>query len=186
MFGEVKWNAGLRGAALAFALGGAGMAAAQELAPRYEAMGEMHVEMGGEVLDLVIPYDREKDRPYAEQKKIMGSFLTINSVGRGVREDGTPGNPMVQVTLQEQSGALRLLSAELFDEQGFDAPMAMGADGGEGRLEEATLEGGRLEAVVVGEFLRLTGYAKGTPAPAEGAQPQPVTIRWSVALPPLE
>ena len=161
-------------------------AAAQELAARYEAMGRMSVDLGGEAMELVIPFDKEKNRAYADQKMIMGSFLTINAVGRTVKPDGKPGSPMVQVTLQKQSGALALLSAELFDEQGFDAPMAMGADGGEGRATEVSFENDHLEASIEGMFLRLTGYSKGEPAPAEGAAPVPVTIRVSVDLKPLE
>ncbi|MDQ2091589.1 hypothetical protein [Marimonas arenosa] len=172
--------------ALAAAVLSAGALAAAELAPRYEAMGEMTVEMGGDILELVIPYDKEKGSAYAEQKMIMGSFLTINSVGRVVGADGAPGRPMVQVTLQRQSGSFKLLSAELFDQQGFDAPMAMGADGGKGAIAEISYDNDRLEAVVEGTFLRLTGYSKGTPAPAEGAEPQPVVIRWQVDLPPLK
>lgn len=172
--------------AAAVVLVSAGALSAAELSPRYEAIGEMTVELGGEVMDLVIAYDKQKDSAYAEQKMIMGSFLTINSVGQTVAETGKPGRPMVQVTLQRQSGSLKLLSAELFDEQGYDAPMVMGADGGKGAVTGVSLEDDHLEAVVEGSFLRLTGYMKGTPAPAEGAEPRPVKIRWSVDLPPLK
>ena len=159
---------------------------AADLAPRYGAMGEMTVELGGETLQLVIPHDKEKDRFYAGQKLVMGTVLTLNIVGRAIGEDGMPGSPMVQVTLQRRAGELHLLSAEMFDEQGFDAPRVMGDDGGDGGLASASFDNDHLEAVVEGHFLRLTGYSKGTPAPAEGAEPEPVTIRWSVDLPALK
>ncbi|MDU8928874.1 hypothetical protein RXV86_15890 [Alisedimentitalea sp. MJ-SS2] len=163
-----------------------GAAWAGELAPRYSQMGQMQVEMGDEVLDLVIAYDKEKQRGYATQKMIMGSHLTINSAARAVDDSGQFISPMVQVTLQQQSGKFKMLSAELYDEQGYDAPMAMGADGGKGAVTELTFENNRLDAVVEGEFIRLVGYMKGDAKPADGVAPVPVTIRWSVELAPLK
>ncbi len=162
-----------------------GAVAANDLAPRYSIMGEMTVELGGQTLQLVIPYDNETSTAYGEQKMIMGSFLTLNTVGVGVGENGAPGQPRVQVTLQRNGGAFSLLSAELFDDQGFDAPMIMGPDGGDGALREISFENNRLDAVVEGEFQRLTGYSKGSPTPVEGVAPAPVTIRWGVDLPAL-
>lgn len=38
----------------------------------------------------MVLYDRDKDRAYASRKVIMGSFLTINVVGRVVKENGRP------------------------------------------------------------------------------------------------
>ena len=160
-------------------------AAAAELSDRYEAIGTMTVTLGDDTLDFVIPYDREKDSAYAEQKLIMGAFLTLNSVGQTVGDDGKPGRPMVQVTLQKQGDALKLLSAEMFDHQGYDAPMVMGADGGTGDLVEVSFENDRLEARVEGSFLRLTGYMS-EPRPADGADPVPATISWSVDIPPMD
>lgn len=122
-------------------------------------MGTMTAQIGGDTLDLVIPYDTEKERGSAGQKMIMGQFLTINVLG--------------------------LLSAELFDDQGYDAPLAMGADGGTGELSEFTMEGDTASGVVTGEVLRLTGYTSG-PKVAVGAAPVPVRIEWRVDLPPLE
>lgn len=158
---------------------------AADLADRYDAMGSMSVDLDGRMIEMVIPYDRDRDRAYAEQKMIMGSFLTINTVGRVVDDAGNPGSPMVQVTLQQQGGKMGLISAEMFDDQGFDAPLVMGADGGEGTLASYSFEDNRLEAEVRGSFLRLTGYMS-EPKVAEDAAPMPVTIRWSVDIPPLE
>lgn len=159
---------------------------AADLMDRFEAIGTMTATIGDVGYDMVIAYDREKDRGYAERKIIMGRFLTINTVGQVVNDQGKPATPMLQVTLQEQDGEMRLLSAELFDEQGFDAPMVMGPDGAAGSLTDYKLEGDSLMATVTGEALRLTGYSSGSPAPAEGAVPQPVTVSWTVTLPPLE
>lgn len=173
-------------AASLLALASALPLSAGELSDRYEAMGTMTAQIGGDTLDLVIPYDREKDRAYAEQKMIMGSFLTVNTLGRTVDDSGKPASPMLQVTLQKQMGRMALLSAELFDEQGYDAPMAMGADGGQGSLTAYELtDDNRLTATVEGDFLRLTGYTS-EPRVADGAEPVPVTIRWTVQLQPLE
>ena len=158
---------------------------AADLAERYKAMGSMSVDLDGRTIEMVIPYDRERNRAYAEQKMIMGSFLTINTVGRVVDDTGKPGSPMVQVTLQQQGGKMGLISAEMFDDQGFDAPLVMGADGGEGSLTSFSFEENRLEAEVQGTFLRLTGYMS-DPKVAEDAAPLPVTIRWSVDVPPLD
>ncbi len=160
-------------------------AAAADLADRYTEMGTMTVTLDGAEMALVIPYDTEDDSGYAEQKMLMGSFLTMNIVGQTVGEDGEPGRPLVQVTLQEQMGKMGLISAEMFDEQGFDSPLAMDSDGGEGRLTEYSFENGRLEGTVEGTFLRLADYMS-EPKLAEGATPQPVTIRFEVDLPPLD
>lgn len=160
-------------------------AAAADLADSYEQIGSMTVTLDGKEMPLVIPYDRERDRAYAEQKILMGRYLTINVVGQTVDDSGMPGRPMVQVTLQEQMGKMGLIAAELYDDQGYDAPLAMDADGGKGALTEYTLDEGRLEATVEGTFLRLTGYMN-DPKVAEGATPVPVTISWQVDLPPLE
>lgn len=160
-------------------------AGAAELSDRYEAIGNMTVTLGDETLELVIPYDREKDSAFAEQKMIMGSFLTLNSVGQMVGSDGEPGRPMVQVTLQEQGTTMALISAEVFDDQGYDAPMVMGPDGGKGALIGYSFENDRLEARVEGDFLRLTGYMS-EPKQAEGAEPVAATISWSVDIPPLD
>jgi len=158
---------------------------AADLADRYTAMGTMTVQLGDKTLDMVIPFDTEKQRGYAEQKMIMGSYLTVNAVGRVVQPDGTPGSPMVQITLQKSTGDMRFLSAEVFDDQGFDAPMAMGADGGDGTLTAFSMEGNTASGVIEGEFLRLTGYSS-DPKVAEGATPVPARIEWNVDLPPLE
>ncbi len=160
--------------------------AAADLSDRYEVMGTMTAQIGEESLDLVIPYDTEDDSPYGEQKMIMGSFLTINLVGAHVDEDGTPGRPMLQVTLQKQNGTMGLLSVELFDDQGYDAPLSIGMDGGEGELvafamDDTNTTTGRIE----GNFLRLTGYTD-DPRVADGAEPIATTIEWRAELEPLE
>ena len=90
------------------------------------------------------------------------------------------------MTLQKQGGGLQLLSAELFDDQGYDAPMVMGPDGGSGSLTSHTFEDDVLTAEIQGQFLRLTGYLAGEPKPADGASPQDSVVRWQVTLPPLE
>ncbi|MBW4981493.1 hypothetical protein KZZ07_02965 [Mameliella sp. CS4] len=159
---------------------------AAELDDRYESMGTMTVTLDGTATRMVIPYDREKDRPYAEQKMIMGSFLTINTVGRVVDETGKPGRPMVQVTLQKRNGDMALISAEIFDDKGYDAPMVMGADGGDGKLVAFEMTPDNVvTATVEGTFLRLTGYTS-EPRVADGAEPVAATIEWTAEIAPLE
>ncbi len=159
---------------------------AAELNDDFEAIGTMTVALDGETMELVIPYDVEGQEAYAEQKMIMGSSLSINAVGQAVGEDGTPGRPMVQVTLLEQGGEMRLLSAEIYDEQGYDAPLAMGADGGEGTLTGYEMTDDNAVTVTVeGTFLRLTGYMD-EPRVADGAEPVAAVIRYEAQLAPLE
>ncbi|MGK7653957.1 hypothetical protein ACSQ76_16535 [Roseovarius sp. B08] len=122
---------------------------AAELGDDYEAIGTMTVTLDGETMEMVIPYDVERERAYAKQRMIVGSSLSINAVGRMVDEDGTPGRPMVQVTLLEQGGEMRLLSAEIFDDQGYDAPLAMGADGGDGTLTAYEMTGDNVVTATV-------------------------------------
>jgi len=117
---------------------------------------------------------------------IVGSPLTINTVGQVVDDSGEPGRPIIQVTLQQQGNAMGLLSAEMFDDQGFDAPLVMGADGGGGDLSEYSLEGDQMQATVSGTVQRLTGYSTGEPRLVDGAEHIPATISWSVTLPPLD
>ncbi len=164
----------------------ASLANAGELNDSYSEMGRMSAQIGDQTFELVIPFDLEEEFGYAEQKLIMGSFLTINTAGRLVDDAGEPSGPTLQITLQKQGGELQLLSAELFDEQGFDAPMAMGADGGPGELVSHSFENDVLTAEVRGSFVRLTGYRTGEPKPADGASPQETVITWQVTLPPLE
>ncbi|WP_135501278.1 hypothetical protein [Roseovarius aestuariivivens] len=159
---------------------------AAELNDRYEQIGTLQFTRGGETLDLVIPYDTERDRAYAEQKVFMGSYLTINVLGRSVDETGKPGSPMVQVTLQKRSGEMAFLTAELFDEQGYSAPLSMGPDGGKGTLTSFEMtDDNAVSATIEGEMLRLQDYT-GEPKVAEGATPEPVTISFSAQLAPLE
>ena len=159
---------------------------AAELDDRFEEMGKMSITLDGDTRTLVIPYDTENDRGYAEQKMIMGSFLTINVLGQTVGEDGMPGSPMVQVTLQRRSNDMQLLSVEMFDEQGYAAPLSIGPDGGTGTLTAFEMtQDNQVSGTVDGEMLRLADYT-GEPRVAEGAVPQPTTISFSVTLPPLE
>lgn len=164
----------------------AGPAGAAELNDEYEAIGTMTVTLDGEVMELVIAYDIEDEEAYAEQKMIMGSSLSVNAVGQTVGEDGSPGRPMVQVTLLEQGGEMRMLSAEIYDDQGYDAPLAMGADGGEGTLTAFEMtEDNVMTATVEGTFLRLTNYMD-EPRVADGAEPVAATISYEAELAPLE
>lgn len=164
----------------------AGPVAAADLNDRYSEMGRMTVEVGDQVFELTIPYDLEMDLGYAEQRMIAGSFHTINTAAREVNGDGEPSGPTFQVTLQHQGGGFRLISAEIFDERGFDEPMVMGPDGGTGALTSHNLEGDRLTAEVQGTFVRLTGYGTGEPKPISGEAQLPGVIKWQVTLPPLE
>ena len=160
--------------------------AAAELSERYQVIGTITAQLGDETLNLVIPYDTEKDRAYADQSMIMGSFLTINLLGRTVEADGTPGRPMLQITLQQRGSEMDFLSAEVFDDQGFDAPLSMGLDGGAGTLVEFDLdEANRTTGRIEGQFLRLTGYT-GEPRVADGATPVSATIQWRAELAPLD
>lgn len=158
---------------------------AAELADRYEEMGRMEVTLDGETRELVIPYDTESDRYYARQRMILDSFLTVTTVGRALAENGMPVRPMLQVTLQRRNGEMTLLSAEMFDGEGFDTPLAMGPDGGSGEVTEYSFDDDVLVARVEGEFLRLRDYM-GDPAVAEGASPVPVTITWETEVAPAE
>lgn len=164
----------------------AGAATANELNNDYSEMGRMSVLVGDRELDLVIPLHKESGDAYAEQKLIIGSVLTINTAAQEVGEDGEPSGTMVQVTLQKQGSELALLSAELFDDRGFDEPMAMGADGGAGTLTSHSFENDVLTAEVRGTFVRLKGYMSGDPVPDDEVPPLPVVIEWEVTLPPLE
>ena len=170
---------------LLFALA-ASSAAAEGLSSKYSEMGLMTVSFEDQELKLTIPYDREEGFGFAEQKMIAGSFLTINTAAQQVNTEGEPSGTLVQVTLQGQGGRLELLSAELFDERGFDAPMAMGVDGGDGDLVSHTLEGDTLIAEVQGTFVRLTGYRTGEPKVDSGEAPLRAVINWEVDLPPIE
>lgn len=163
----------------------AGVAGAADLDPQYERIGTISAEIGGETQQLVVIRDTETGQAMAEQKKIMGSALSQNVVAVAVDDDGRPTRPNLQVTLMEQGGRMGLLSAEIFDDQGYDAPLVMGPDGGAGTLTRYAFEDGRLEAVVEGDFLRLQGYMS-EPKPAEGATPVPAVLRLSVEMPPLE
>lgn len=80
-------------------------------------------------------------------------------------------------------GKLGLISAEPYDEQGYDAPLAMDAEGGKGTLSEYSLQDDRLKITVQGTFLRLRDYMN-KPKLAEEATPVPVTISRQVDLPP--
>lgn len=159
---------------------------AAELGDSYEPMGTMTVTLDGEAMELVILYDVEEDRADATQKLIMGSALSINAVGQTVDEAGEPGRPIVQVTLLEQDGQMTMLSTEVFDDQGYDAPLAMGADGGDGTLTAYELtQDNTVTATVEGIFLRLTGYTD-EPRVADGAEPIAATINLTADLAPPE
>lgn len=164
----------------------AGAATANELNNDYSEMGRMSVQVGDRELELVIPLHEESGDAFAEQKLIMGSFLTINTAAQEVDDDGEPSGILVQVTLQKQGSSLTLLSAELFDDRGFDEPMAMGADGGAGTLTSHSFDNDVLTAVIEGTFVRLTGYMSGEPVADSDEQPLPAVIQWEVTLPPLE
>lgn len=158
---------------------------AADLDDRYAVIGTMTAEVGDTTLELVIVRDTEKGNASAQQRKIMGKYLSLNFYAATVGDNGRPGSPAVQVTLMDQTGRMTLLSAELFDEQGYEAPMAMGADGGTAKLTSYSFEDGRLEGRVEGEFLRLQDYMS-EPKPADGAQPVPVRLTFGLDMPPLE
>lgn len=61
----------------------------------------------------------------------------------------------------------------MFDEEGFEAPLSIGLDGGEGTLAAFEMtEDNQGTATIEGEMLRLADYM-GDPKVAEGATPQP-------------
>lgn len=169
---------------LVAAFGLAVPALAADLDAQYTAIGTMTAVIDGQTHDLVVVRDTASGDAMAAQRKFMG-YLSLNVVGAMIGEDGRPTIPNVQVTLMDQSGSMGLLSAEVFDDQGYDAPMVMGDDGGTGKLTAYSFEDNRLEATLEGEFLRLQGYMS-EPKPADGAQPVPVTLTVSVDMPPLE
>ncbi|MDQ2093675.1 hypothetical protein [Rhodalgimonas zhirmunskyi] len=158
---------------------------AEELAPRYEQIGRVTVTLDGAPMELVVTRDTETGRAGAEQKKVMGSFLTVNVLGQTIGDEGAPGNPMVQATFQKQMGPMTLLSAEIFD-SGFDTPMVMSPDGGEVGKVTLSFEGDHLSARIEGRMQRLEGYAKGQPKAKDGAAPVPVVIEIEADVPAMK
>lgn len=161
------------------------LAGAADLDASHTEVGRITAEIDGVTHDLVITRDADGDVT-AGQKQIMGQ-LSINLLGSTVQQDGTPGKPMVQVTLMGKPDNMRLLSAEMFDEQGYDSPLVMvpgGGEGGDGAMVAFAFEDDVTTGRVEGDFLRLTGYMSEARV-ADGATPLPATITWEVALPPL-
>lgn len=145
-------------------------ATAQDLAGSYEVMGTVTAQVGDTVLDLVVPYDRERQAANALAMPIMGTWTSLNLVGYSVDPDGRPGVPMVQVTLLVKGEGAEVQSVELFDDQGMDAPMIMDGDFGAISLESYSYEGEQLNTVVTGQMVRVRGYSAGEPV-ADGADP---------------
>ena len=155
------------------------------LTERYETMGTIEARVGDTTYSMIVPYDVARNRPHAEQKAIMGTFLTINFLGHVVAPDGTPDRPILQVTLQKREGDMSLVSAELLDDLGYGAPLVMGGDGGRGALVSFELEDSVVSGKIEGMFLRLDGYAPNRSI-AAGTTPIPATIELDVTLPPLQ
>lgn len=164
----------------------AALVSAADLDADYAQAGRVTAEVGGVTHDLLIVKAPGEEAPSA-LRQMIGTQLSVNFVGYTVQEDGTPGGPMVQVTLAGEPGSMRLVSAEMFDDQGYDGPLVMDPDdlGGQGAVTEHALDGDVTAGRIEGEFLRLTGYTS-EPRVADGAEPLPVTITWEVTLPPLE
>ena len=175
------------GALIAFAIPLATPASAEPamLSDRYEAMGTIDAQLGEATYRLIVPYDIVRNRPHAEQRMIFGSILTISILGHVFGQDGTPDRPMLQITLQNRQGEMALISAEILDGAGYDAPLVMGSDGGQGDLVSFTLEDNVLSGTIEGNFLRVSGHAPDRSV-AEGAEPLPATLELAVTLPPLE
>eukprot|EP00581_Thalassiosira_minuscula_P023086 CAMPEP_0184416012 /NCGR_PEP_ID=MMETSP0738-20130409/9176_1 /TAXON_ID=385413 /ORGANISM="Thalassiosira miniscula, Strain CCMP1093" /LENGTH=45 /DNA_ID= /DNA_START= /DNA_END= /DNA_ORIENTATION= len=45
----------------------------------------MQARLGDTTYSMIVPYDMARNRPHAEQKRIMGSFLTINFLGHVIK-----------------------------------------------------------------------------------------------------
>jgi hypothetical protein len=159
---------------------------AADLDPAYGQAGRITAEVNGATHDLVIVKAPGEEAPSA-QRQMIGTQLSVNFVGYTVQQDGTPGAPMVQVTLMGAPESMQLVSAEMFDEQGYDGPLVMDPDdlGGQGAVTDHALDGDVTAGQIEGEFLRLTGYMS-EPRVADGAEPMPVTITWEVTLPPMD
>lgn len=174
-------------AAFAFAAPLPALVAAEQsiLSERYEAMGAIEARLGDATYHMIVPYDLARNRPHAEQQMVLGSVLTISMLAHVFGQDGTPDRPMLQIILQQQQGAMSLVSAEFLDGFRYDAPLVMGGRSGQGALVSFTLEDNVVSGTIEGSFLRLDGYApNGTVADA--AVPVPATLNWAVTLPPLE
>ena len=153
----------------------------QELLPRYKVMGTVAVTVDGTEHSLVIPYDTETDNAYAAERNIMGR-RSINLLARTVGDDGIPGSPMLQLTFWVKDGAGDILSAEFFD-QGMDAPLAAGADGGAVAFGEFSItDDNEISATFAGEFVRMADYMS-EPVVAEGTSPVPVSGTVTVTVP---
>lgn len=159
-------------------------AMAQELLPRYEVMGTAIVSVGGTEHRLVIPYDTESDRAYAAERDIMGK-RSLNLLARTVEDDGTPGNPMLQLTFWVEDGTGDILSAEFFD-QGMNAPLAASLDGGTVAFGEFSItEDNEINAEFSGEFVRMADYMS-EPVVAPGTDPVSVSGTVTVTVPKPE
>lgn len=134
-------------------------AAAQDLAPGLEQIGVIEATVGGEAFTAPIVFDTERDRAYAQTREIMGR-ISVNAVGQVLDADGTPGTPMFQVTFWDRDGTLDLLSAEVFD-QGFDKPLVLEPEMGEGGVTASSVDGRSYTLTVEAEMQRLEGYSKG-------------------------
>lgn len=158
---------------------------ASDLAAPFEAIGEIKGEIGDTAHQLVILHDHDSQTSYADRRTVMGSYLSINMVALRIENGAPAASPVVQITLMGQDGGMDLLSAEVFDEAGYDAPLVMGPDGGAGRLSAYTLDGDALSGTIEGSFLRLSGYTS-DPHVADGAEPVPAMLHFSATLPPLD
>lgn len=160
-------------------------AGAQTLSDRYEARGTVAAEIGGETLELVVPFDLENKNAFALVTAIMGTSTSVNVVGMSVGETGKPAPPMVQATFLTSGTGTSVVSVELFDEGGMDAPAIMSDEFGSVTLDRFSFDGKTLEAEVSGQMQRVAGYAQGNPA-ADGAPPVPARIVISTEVAPAE
>ena len=169
-------------ATLAFLL--ANLAQAQDLAPRWESIGEMTVTLDGTEYEMVIPYDTQKDRAHASERVMIGN-RTFNVLGSVVAPEGKPGKPQLQLTFFVNKGVPNLLSMEIYDDQGFRKPLMIGPDAGKGGFTsfEITAEN-EITASFAGEMLRMDNSDPANPHLAEGAAPRAIEGRIRVSVPP--
>lgn len=156
-------------------------AAAQELAARYMAMGNMAVSVEGQEHRLVIPFDKEKNRAYALEKDVLG-HRSVNLLARTVGTDGAPARPMMQLTFWVEEGTGELLSAEFFDDQGMSAPLVANSDFGSAAFTEFTMtEENKVTAAFSGRFLRMENYTS-QPQVAQGVEPVEISGEFEVVV----
>lgn len=162
-----------------------GPAVAQTLSERYAAMGQMQVVLADTEYAMVIPWDREKARGYASERKVVGR-RTVNVLGSVVGASGKPGHPRLQLTFFVRDGEADFISMEVFDEQGFRKPLTSDPAVGSADFTAFSMtDDTRIEASVEGTLVRMdnTDAAKPVVVAEEGQVPVKLSLTVDLAPP---